>query len=72
MSEDSRFWVSLVKQARESGGSYLELGFNKITDLSPLKGLTKLEGMDLKANPISEDQKAMLKKALPDCKISFD
>ena len=46
-------------------------GFNKITALSPLKGLTNLKQLNLQGNPIPEDQKAMLKKALPDFKITF-
>jgi len=33
--------------------------------------LTKLEILFLKFILISEDQKAMLKKALPNCKIEF-
>ena len=49
----------------------LNLSDNKITDLSPLKGLTNLKELDLEGNPVSEDQKAMLKKALPDCDIRF-
>ena len=44
---------------------------SEITDLSPLKGLTKLEGMRLSGHQIPEDQKAMLKKALPNCEIHF-
>ena len=44
---------------------------NLITDLTPLAGLTKLEDLYLFENPIPEDQKAMLKKALPNCKITF-
>ena len=49
----------------------LKLYDNKISDLSPLKGLTKLEKLYLRFNPISDAQKAMLKKALPNCGISF-
>ena len=44
---------------------------NQITDLSPLAGLTKLIRLNLDGNPIPDDQKAMLKKALPNCKIIF-
>ena len=43
----------------------------KISDITPLKGLTNLKELELWDNPISEDQKAMLKKALPDCDIRF-
>ena len=49
----------------------LNLSYNQISDLSPLKGLTNLKSLDLSGNPIPEDQKAMLKKALPHCKIDF-
>ena len=52
--------------------TWLDLGSNQITDVSPLKGLTNLESLYLMDNPISEDQKAMLRKALPNCRISFD
>ncbi len=41
----------------------------QISDLSPLKGLTNLKSLDLSGNPIPEDQKAMLRKALPNCDI---
>jgi len=34
--------------------------------------LTNLETLDLGGNKISDDQKAMLKKALPKCEISFE
>jgi len=49
----------------------LELTGNKISDLSPLAGLTNLETLYLMGNPILGDQKAMLKKALPNCEIEF-
>jgi hypothetical protein len=32
------------------------------------RGLSNLRNLDLGDNPIPYDQKAMLKKALPDCK----
>lgn len=41
-------------------------GFESIT---PLAGLTKLERLNLYGNPIPDDQKEMLKKDLPNCKI---
>ena len=49
----------------------LGLGSNQITDLSPLAGVTNLEALVLDDNQISDDQKSMLKKALPKCKIDF-
>ena len=42
-----------------------------ITDITPLAGLTKLRGLNLINNPIPDDQKEMLKKALPNCQIHF-
>ena len=50
----------------------LALHGNQITDVSPLAGLTKLHTLILWDNPIPEDQKSMLKKALPKCDISFE
>ena len=50
----------------------LDLDCNQITDLTPLAGLTKLTKLELGYNPIPDAQKAMLKKALPNCKIRFD
>ncbi len=44
---------------------------NKITDLTPLAGLTNLTKLHLEDNPIPLDQMAMLRKALPNCKIYF-
>ena len=53
-----------IKKAKESNTTSLYLGYNRISDLSPLAGLTKLEKLYLRDNQISEDQKAMLRKAL--------
>ena len=44
---------------------------NKITDLTPLAKLTKLKMLYLGGNPILADQKEMLRKALPNCRIEF-
>ena len=49
----------------------LDLPTNQISDLSPLKELTNLKTLWLSDNSISDEQKAMLKKALPDCKFSY-
>ncbi len=49
----------------------LGLAVNKITDLTPLAGLTNLTKLHLEDNPIPLDQMAMLRKALPNCKIYF-
>ena len=44
---------------------------NKISDLTPLAKLTKLKMLYLGGNPIPADQKEMLRKALPNCRIEF-
>ena len=49
----------------------LSLGDNQITDLTSLMGLTNLKLLNLTRNPIPEDQKEMIEKALPDCDIWF-
>ena len=49
----------------------LVLGGNKITDVSPLAALTNLRVLLLHANPIPDDQKEMLNKALPNCRIIY-
>jgi hypothetical protein len=49
----------------------LELDKNEIKNLTPLAGLSNLRNLDLDDNPIPYEQKAMLKKALPNCKIEF-
>jgi Leucine-rich repeat (LRR) protein len=45
---------------------------NKISYISPLAGLTNLEVLTLFENPIPDNQKTLLKKALPNTKIEFD
>ena len=49
----------------------LILSRNQITDLSPLAGLTNLKQLYLSDNQFADDQRVMLKKALPNCKIDF-
>ena len=49
----------------------LWLASSQIPDVSSLKGLPKLEALALQGNPIPGDQKAMLRKALPNCIITF-
>jgi Leucine-rich repeat (LRR) protein len=63
--------LAKIKEARKSGATLLDLDDNQISDLSPLKGLTNLEELYLHENQITDAQKAMLIKALPDCDISF-
>ena len=48
---------------------WLWLHENQNSDLSPLKGLTNLKWLYLRGNPITDEQQAMLKKALPNCRI---
>ena len=50
----------------------LYLKGNRITDLTPLAGLRALHTLNLRENQISDDQKEMLKKALPNCEIEFE
>jgi antitoxin component YwqK of YwqJK toxin-antitoxin module len=49
----------------------LSLADNMISDVTPLTELTNLTELDLRNNPIPLDQKAMLRKALPNCEIKF-
>ncbi|MFP6854517.1 MAG: leucine-rich repeat domain-containing protein, partial [Opitutales bacterium] len=49
----------------------LRLEYNQINDLAPLAKLTHLENLFLTRNPITEKQKEILEKALPNCKIVF-
>ncbi len=63
--------LAKIKKAKESDTTILFLSRNQITDLSPLKGLTKLKSLGLSENQISDDHKEMLKKALPNCNILF-
>ena len=49
----------------------LALDHNQIADLTPLKGLTNLKMLALQENPLTADQLAMLKKALPRCNVFF-
>jgi len=51
--------------------THLSLDDNQITDGTPLKGLNKLKILYLYDNPTLADQKAMLRKALPNCEIEF-
>jgi len=49
----------------------LELSYNKITDVTPLSGLTNLTELWLWGNKITDDQKHLLMRALPNCNIGF-
>ena len=61
--------LAKIKEAKESGATELELRYNWIYDVSPLKGLTNLKKLQLGASLRPRDQIEMLKKALPDCII---
>jgi len=50
----------------------LDLKYNKISDVTLLTRLTKLEYLALHGNRIHKDQKKVLLRALPSCKIKFD
>jgi len=43
-----------IKAAKESGATVLELRYNQISDVSPLKGLTKLKELSLTSNQITD------------------
>jgi len=47
----------------------LSLADNMISDVTPLTELTNLTELDLRNNPIPPDQQAILRKALPNCRI---
>ena len=49
----------------------LNLGKNQIIAISPLASLTNLTELSLEGNITTEDQKTLLRNALPNCKISF-
>jgi hypothetical protein len=51
--------------------THLWIGGNKITNVEPLISLTGLLDLRLSGNPIPKDQIEMLKKSLPNCKITF-
>ena len=49
----------------------LNLGQNRIVAITPLAGLTNLTELNLEGNITTDTQKAILRKALTNCKISF-
>ena len=49
----------------------LNLGENQIIAISPLASLTNLTELSLEGNITTEDQRTLLRNALPNCKISF-
>ena len=61
----------LTPLAGMTGLTALNLRQNQVSDVTPLANLTKLTELNLSANKIADDQKEMLRKALPDCPILF-
>jgi len=49
----------------------LNLGKNQIIAISPLASLTNLTELRLEGNITTEDQRTLLRNALPNCRISF-
>ncbi|TAH31206.1 MAG: hypothetical protein EAZ06_00775 [Cytophagales bacterium] len=49
----------------------LELRFNEIRDITALKELENLTSLSLRHNQITDNQRQMLKNALPNCKIEW-
>jgi hypothetical protein len=50
----------------------INLGLNEISDFTPLTKLINLTELDLRGNLVPLDQQAMLRKALPNCRILFN
>jgi hypothetical protein len=50
----------------------IELRLTKVTDYSPLHGLPQLKSLATNRRLISDEQLAMLKKALPNCKLEIE
>ena len=50
----------------------IELRLTKVTDYTPLHGLTNLKSLATNRRLISDEQLAMLKKALPNCTIEIE
>ena len=49
----------------------LDLSGNNISSLSPIRLLTHLKRLDISRNPVSEEQIASLREALPECEIIY-
>jgi antitoxin component YwqK of YwqJK toxin-antitoxin module len=68
---DSNKITDLTPLATLTELTNLSLADNMISDITPLTELTNLTELDLRNNPIPLDQKAILRKALPNCVIRF-
>ena len=65
--------LSLIRRVKEEGIKNFTIRCTSITDVSPLAGLKNLKKLKLIiTNPIPDDQKEKLRKALPNCEILFD
>ena len=49
----------------------LDISGNNITNLQPIKKLTALQWLNLRGNPLTDEQVADLQAALPNCEIIF-
>ena len=61
-----------IKEAKDSGSTFLSFYDNNISDITPLAGMTNLTRLNLSDNPITASQKAMLEEALPNTDITWD
>lgn len=70
------FWETNVSDLAPLQGwknlKSIELRLTKVTDYTPLHGLTNLKSLATNRRLISDEQLAMLKKALPNCKIEIE
>ena len=49
----------------------LDISGNNISNLAPIKTLSALQWLNLRGNPVTEEQVAELQEALPNCEIIF-
>ena len=67
--------VTLVKGVTPLAGltslEELDLSGTLVTDVTPLAGLTSLKVLGLKNTPVSRNDYETLRKALPNCEISW-
>ena len=67
----NNYVADLTPLANWNNLTVLRLEHNQINELTPLTKLSNLKNLFLTRNPINEKQKAILEKALPNCKIVF-
>ena len=70
------FWETNVSDLTPLKGwknlKSIELRLTKVTDYTPLHGLTNLKSLATNRRLVSDEQLAMLKQALPNCKIEIE